>query len=139
LAEQVDFEFGECSVYVWLHCPLYSIVHQLSIEIGLSYAVKGIHVQDIQYVRGRHLCVSDGNALKHKIMTLRDDVVFLVFSCQAYIYRVDKTRTNEFGFAYEQEQVDGEVVGKVVNGGGDKDAADADAGARRKHDNYFSS
>eukprot|EP00571_Detonula_confervacea_P000371 CAMPEP_0172311884 /NCGR_PEP_ID=MMETSP1058-20130122/15932_1 /TAXON_ID=83371 /ORGANISM="Detonula confervacea, Strain CCMP 353" /LENGTH=66 /DNA_ID=CAMNT_0013025191 /DNA_START=818 /DNA_END=1015 /DNA_ORIENTATION=+ len=66
-------------------------------------------------------------------MTLRDDVVFLVFSCQAYIYRVDKTRTNEFGFAYEQEQVDGEVVGKVVNGGGDKDAADADAGARRKH------
>ena len=38
--------------------------------------------------------------LKHKIMTLRDDVVFLVFLCQAYMYRVDKTRTNEFGFAY---------------------------------------
>lgn len=39
--------------------------------------------------------------MKHKIMTLRDDVVFLIFLIQAYIYRVDKTRANEFGYAYE--------------------------------------
>lgn len=31
----------------------------------------------------------------------RDDVVFLIFLYQRYIYRVDKTRHNEFGFAEE--------------------------------------
>jgi hypothetical protein len=39
--------------------------------------------------------------LKHKLMTLRDDVVFFVFLIQAYLYRVDKSRTNEFGYAYD--------------------------------------
>jgi len=42
--------------------------------------------------------------LKHKLMTLRDDVVFVGFLIQAYIYRVDKVRTNEFGFAYEADE-----------------------------------
>ena len=41
--------------------------------------------------------------LKHKIMTLRDDVVFFIFLIQAYIYRVDKKRANEYGYAYENE------------------------------------
>jgi len=40
---------------------------------------------------------------KHRIMTLRDDVVFLMFLVQAWIYRVDKTRANEFGYSYEEE------------------------------------
>ena len=40
--------------------------------------------------------------LKHKLMTLRDDVVFLGLLLQAYLYRVDKTRANEFGFAYDE-------------------------------------
>ena len=39
--------------------------------------------------------------LKHKLMTLRDDVVFVIFLVQAYIYRVDKSRTNEFGYSYD--------------------------------------
>lgn len=39
--------------------------------------------------------------LKHRIMTLRDDVVFIIFLLQVYIYRVDKSRTNEFGYSYE--------------------------------------
>jgi hypothetical protein len=43
--------------------------------------------------------------LKHRLMTLRDDVVFVIFLVQVYIYRVDKTRTNEFGYSYENEQV----------------------------------
>lgn len=38
---------------------------------------------------------------KHRIMTLRDDVVFVMFLVQAYLYRVDRTRPNEFGYAYE--------------------------------------
>mmetsp|Transcript_2993 Transcript_2993/g.7171 ORF Transcript_2993/g.7171 Transcript_2993/m.7171 type:complete len:660 (+) Transcript_2993:50-2029(+) len=41
--------------------------------------------------------------LKHRLMTLRDDVVFLCFLVQVYIYRVDKTRSNEFGYSYEEE------------------------------------
>eukprot|EP00546_Thalassionema_frauenfeldii_P001121 CAMPEP_0178937952 /NCGR_PEP_ID=MMETSP0786-20121207/26057_1 /TAXON_ID=186022 /ORGANISM="Thalassionema frauenfeldii, Strain CCMP 1798" /LENGTH=530 /DNA_ID=CAMNT_0020616609 /DNA_START=315 /DNA_END=1907 /DNA_ORIENTATION=+ len=40
---------------------------------------------------------------KHRIMTLRDDVVFMMFLVQVYLYRVDKTRTNEFGYSYEEE------------------------------------
>jgi len=40
-------------------------------------------------------------ALKHKLMTLRDDAIFLGFLLQCYLYRVDKSRCNEFGYAYE--------------------------------------
>jgi hypothetical protein len=39
-------------------------------------------------------------------MTLRDDVVFGVFLVQAYVYRVDKTRANEFGYSYENEETE---------------------------------
>jgi hypothetical protein len=42
--------------------------------------------------------------LKHRLMTLRDDVVFVMFLVQVYLYRVDKTRTNEFGYSYEEEK-----------------------------------
>lgn len=38
---------------------------------------------------------------KHRIMTLRDDVIFLMFLFQVYQYRVDKSRTNEFGYSYD--------------------------------------
>lgn len=34
-------------------------------------------------------------------MTLRDDIVFVMFLFQAYLYRVDKARPNEFGYVYE--------------------------------------
>lgn len=56
---------------------------------------------------------------KHRIMTLRDDVVFLMFLGQVYLYRVDKSRTNEFGYAYED--------GDARDGMNDGDAAVADA------------
>ena len=42
--------------------------------------------------------------MKHKIMTLRDDIVFVIFLIQAYLYRVDKKRANEFGYVYEVEE-----------------------------------
>jgi hypothetical protein len=41
--------------------------------------------------------------LKHRLMTLRDDVVFVIFLVQVYVYRVDKTRSNEFGYSYEDD------------------------------------
>ena len=37
--------------------------------------------------------------LKHRLMTLRDDVVFVVFLYQWWTYRIDSTRPNEYGFA----------------------------------------
>ena len=43
--------------------------------------------------------------LKHRIMTLRDDVVFIGFLYQWWIYPVDKKRANEFGFQYENNKV----------------------------------
>jgi hypothetical protein len=42
--------------------------------------------------------------LKHRLMTLRDDVVFLIFLVQVHLYRVNKTRTNEFGYSYEEDE-----------------------------------
>ena len=36
-------------------------------------------------------------------MTLRDDVIFLGFVYQWYIYPADKARANEFGFQYENK------------------------------------
>ena len=51
---------------------------------------------------------------KHRVMTLRDDVVFGVFLVQAYVYRVDKTRANEFGYSYENEETEPKEEGVVV-------------------------
>lgn len=41
--------------------------------------------------------------LKHKIMTLRDDAIFLIFLYQWWIYPADKSRSNEFGFQYDED------------------------------------
>ena len=43
-------------------------------------------------------------------MTLRDDIVFIIFLIQAYIYRVDKKRANEFGYVYEVEEKKGNLL-----------------------------
>jgi len=40
---------------------------------------------------------------KHRIMTLRDDIVFFIFLYQRYIYKVDHKRPDEFGFVYAEE------------------------------------
>lgn len=39
--------------------------------------------------------------LKHRLMTLRDDIIFFGFLYQWWIYRVDKSRPNEYGFQFE--------------------------------------
>ena len=41
--------------------------------------------------------------LKHRLMTFRDDLVFLAFLAQWYWYPTDKKRVNEFGYAYEDD------------------------------------
>jgi len=47
--------------------------------------------------------------LGHRIACLRDDVVFFVYLYQRYIYRVDKSRPNEFGIAYEKPSASSSV------------------------------
>ena len=39
----------------------------------------------------------------HRLACFRDDVVFLIFLYQRYLYPVDKRRANEFGVAYEDD------------------------------------
>lgn len=40
----------------------------------------------------------------YRLGCFRDDIVFLIFLYQRWIYPVDKTRTNEFGYSAEQEE-----------------------------------
>lgn len=38
----------------------------------------------------------------HRLSVFRDDLIFLIYVYQRYIYRVDMTRVNEFGFSGQQ-------------------------------------
>ncbi|XP_030760001.1 cleft lip and palate transmembrane protein 1 homolog [Sitophilus oryzae] len=49
----------------------------------------------------------------YRIGCFRDDIVFLVFLYQKYIYPVDKTRRNEFGYSAEQEEQKAIANGEV--------------------------
>lgn len=42
--------------------------------------------------------------LLHRLSVFRDDVIFLIFLYQRWIYRVDKSRVNEFGFSAEMQE-----------------------------------
>merc|ERR1719414_897702 len=60
----------------------------------------------------------------YRIGCFRDDIVFFIFLYQRYIYRVDHTRVNEFGFSGEMlEEKEREAIEK--NGGSDTTAASA--------------
>jgi hypothetical protein len=50
--------------------------------------------------------MSDHMTKKHRYMTLRDDIVFFVFLYQRYLYKVDHTRADEFGYTYEDNTQD---------------------------------
>ena len=61
----------------------------------------------------------------HRMSCFRDDIVFAVFMYQRYVYRVDKSRLNEFGQSFGEEQDGGKGGG---NSG--KDAAEGGADAK---------
>ncbi|XP_017769003.1 PREDICTED: cleft lip and palate transmembrane protein 1 [Nicrophorus vespilloides] len=56
----------------------------------------------------------------YRIGCFRDDIIFLVFLYQRWMYRVDKTRMNEFGFAAEPvnavENTQQQIEAKPVEG-----------------------
>lgn len=45
--------------------------------------------------------------LLHRVACFRDDILFLVYMYQRWIYRVDKTRTNEFGQSFGPDEPKG--------------------------------
>ncbi|XP_050395910.1 lipid scramblase CLPTM1L [Patella vulgata] len=49
----------------------------------------------------------------HRLACFRDDLVFLVYLYQRWLYPVDKTRVNEFGMSYEEEKKDKEESKKT--------------------------
>ena len=54
----------------------------------------------------------------HRLSVFRDDVIFMIYLYQRWVYRVDKTRANEFGYLEEQVP-EGESEQKEIE---DKDA-----------------
>eukprot|EP00249_Psilotum_nudum_P023305 c28823_g2_i1 orf=744-2882(-) len=50
----------------------------------------------------------------HRLSVFRDDVIFLIYLYQRWIYPVDKSRVNEFGFGGEENKDEGE---KNIPGG----------------------
>lgn len=52
----------------------------------------------------------------HRISAFRDDIIFFIFLYQRWIYRVDKTRVNEFGQSFEEQEADAAAAAAAVSG-----------------------
>ncbi|MPC73607.1 Cleft lip and palate transmembrane protein 1 [Portunus trituberculatus] len=71
----------------------------------------------------------------YRLGCLRDDVIFFIFLYQRYIYRVDPSRVNEFGFSQDMEtkakekklQVASQGAGAAAVGNGSAAAEEAEA------------
>lgn len=74
--------------------------------------------------------------MKHRIMTLRDDVVFAIFLYQYIAYRTDKSRANEFGRAYGDDVANVDAADGHVDDDDDADVRgdDGDGGGVRDDD-----
>ena len=42
--------------------------------------------------------------IMHRLSVFRDDIIFFIFLYQRWLYRVDKSRVNEFGQSFEEEE-----------------------------------
>ncbi|KAL8924556.1 MAG: hypothetical protein Q9172_002640 [Xanthocarpia lactea] len=51
----------------------------------------------------------------HRLATLRDDVIFFVYIYQAWAYKVDYTRVNEFGQGGDDEPVEDKLTNKPLS------------------------
>ncbi|KAI7169224.1 hypothetical protein KC319_g13603 [Hortaea werneckii] len=58
----------------------------------------------------------------HRLATLRDDVIFFVYLYQAWAYKVDFTRVNEFGQGGDEEEVEEKKANKPLKAPADADA-----------------
>ncbi|ETN75642.1 cleft lip and palate transmembrane protein 1 [Necator americanus] len=53
--------------------------------------------------------------LMYRIGCFRDDIIFLIYLCQRWIYRVDPKRKNEFGTSFDSGAVNAANITDVVN------------------------
>lgn len=58
----------------------------------------------------------------HRLATLRDDVIFFVYLYQAWAYKVDHTRVNEFGQGGDEEPVEEKIAAKPLTSPADAKA-----------------
>ncbi|KAL4425896.1 hypothetical protein ABPG75_009912 [Micractinium tetrahymenae] len=72
--------------------------------------------------------------LLHRLSVFRDDLIFLVYLYQRWIYRVDKKRTNEFGYAEEQAEGDEEEEEAGEAKEGEKEEKKEEKNAASKQD-----
>jgi len=56
----------------------------------------------------------------HRMSCFRDDIVFAVFLYQRWVYRVDKSRRNEFGHSFEGDDASAASAAGGKSGEGDK-------------------
>lgn len=61
----------------------------------------------------------------HRLATLRDDVIFFVYLYQAWAYKVDYARVNEFGQGGEDEPVEEKLASKPLSAPPDADVSAA--------------
>lgn len=62
----------------------------------------------------------------HRLATFRDDIVFFVYVYQAWKYRVDYSRVNEFGQGGEDEGVAEKAASKPLTAAADGKIEDVD-------------
>lgn len=65
----------------------------------------------------------------HRIACFRDDVIFLIFLYQRWIYPVDKTRANEFGYSETPGEADTAANGPTAEGAANGSTAEGAAAA----------
>ncbi|KAL8830720.1 MAG: hypothetical protein Q9170_005600 [Blastenia crenularia] len=59
----------------------------------------------------------------HRLATLRDDVIFFVYLYQAWAYKVDYTRINEFGQGGDNEQTEEKIASKPMSAAPEADSS----------------
>ncbi|CAD0045791.1 unnamed protein product [Aureobasidium pullulans] len=59
----------------------------------------------------------------HRLATLRDDVIFFVYLYQAWAYKVDHTRVNEFGQGGDDEEVEEKIANQPLKSAPEEDSA----------------
>lgn len=79
--------------------------------------------------------------LLHRLSVFRDDLIFVIFLYQRWIYRVDKSRANEFGFVPEpvdeskaiddKKDEDADEKDNAVAAGGDAEPSNTSARKRK--------
>lgn len=118
------------SWYSWILSSLVGAVYMFGFilmcpQLYLNYKLKSVaHLPWRQYTyKFLNTIIDDLFAFVikmptlHRLSVFRDDIVFLVFLYQRWIYRVDKTRVNEFG--YSAEDAAAEAAQELTNGATD--------------------